>query len=393
MAIRFDVQRKIVLIILAVVAIAFAWILEATQDAREVPGYEVKKRAADLAAEAYAVLEQYYTSEIGPLTAAQQRRDPGLTCLIGTGEDGSSYTPLTNAGGSSTAKQRAINPNFASILVGYFQELGLGEGDAVAVALTGSYPGTNVNLYAAMTAMSLRPAVITSVAGSRFGATRSDFTWLDMERVLAERGLMQIRSVAASPGGAQDRGETLSDDGLQMVWDAIERNDVQAIRPDDLDDSIDTRMRIYEREVGGQRYRAYVNIGGATPSLGLSFTEARDLFDLSTGLHRDLWRVGAEWRHQGTMMAMATKGTPVIHIGDTQSLAVRYGLSMSHRDLGRIPEVGQGTVLTAQAYKPSVALILLVIYVLLVVVLVLPEIRQRIFGKPSNPSVATTAGH
>ncbi|MBD3236275.1 MAG: poly-gamma-glutamate system protein [Candidatus Eisenbacteria bacterium] len=392
MAIRFDVQRKIVLVVLAVVAIAFAWILEATQEIREVPGYAVKKRAADLAADAYAALEDYYVSEIGPLTRDQVRRDPGRTCLIGTDEGGSSYTLLMNAGGSATAKQRAINPNFAAILVGYFQKLGLGPGDPVAVALSGSYPGMNVNLYAAMTAMELDPTVITSLAGSRYGATRADFTWLDMERVLAERGLMEIRSAAASPGGAQDRGETLSEEGLQAVWDAIERNGVQAIRPDDLDDSIDTRMRVYRKEAGDERYRAYVNLGGATPSLGISFTEARDLFDLSTGLHRNLWRAASEWPRHGTMMHMASEGTPVIHIGDTQSLAVHYGLSTRHRNLERIPEVGEGTVLRAAAYKPSVALILLAIYVLLLIVLVLPEIRQRIFGKPADMRVPVGTG-
>lgn len=390
MAIRFDIQRKIALIILAVVAVVFAVILESTKSVKHVPGYETKKQACDLADEAYGELQKYAANELGGLTPQQRERDPGRTGLLGMESNGSPYTPLVNAGGSATAKQRAINPNYAALFVGWFQQLGLGRGDPVAVSLTGSYPGTNVAMYAAMEAMGLRPVVITSVCGSGYGATRPDFTWLDMERVLDEKGIMHIRSVAASAGGAEDGGESLTPEGLDMVWAAVERNGVQPIRPDDLDDSIDSRARIYDREARGERYRAYINIGGATPSLGVSLGEARDLYDLQTGLIRDLWRKASHWRTKGTMIRMAAEGTPVIHVGETLALAQKFGFSTSHRDLKRIPEVGEGTALRTPAYKPSVALILLVLYAGLLVGLVLPGIRQRIFGKPNGAQASAT---
>jgi poly-gamma-glutamate system protein len=320
--------------------------------------------------------------ELGGITAAQEDRDPGRTCLLGMNGDGSPFTPLVNAGGSATAKQRAINPNYAAVFVDWLQELGLDRGDPVAVTLTGSYPGTNVALYAAMETMGLRPVVITSVCGSGYGATRPDFTWLDMERVLDERNVINIRSVAASAGGARDVGETLTPEGLAQVWRAVARNDVQPLKPEDLDDSIDSRMRIYEREARGDRYKAYINVGGATPSLGVSLSEAIDLYGIRTGLIRDLWRMSSKWHKKGTMIRMASGGTPVIHVGETLPLARRYGFSTSHRELKRIPEVGEGTALRAATYKPAIALGLLVVYVALLVALVMPSSRQRIFGKP-----------
>jgi poly-gamma-glutamate system protein len=387
-------QRKVVLVVLAVAAIACAWILEITKvESKDVPGYETKRKAADIAAEAFTTLEAHYTAEFGELTAAQVRRDPGRTCLIGTDKDGSSYTPITNAGGSSTAKQRAINPNFAAVIAGYLEELRLSPGDLVAVALTGSYPGLSINTYAAIEAMGLRPVVITSVCGSRFGATNPEFTWLDMERVLEEKGILHVRSVAATPGGAHDKGETLTPEGLQLVWDAAERNGVAPLRVDDLDDSIRKRMQIYEREAQGRRFKAYVNVGGATPSLGIPLTEARDLRGLKSGLDRELWRKSSAWgARKGTMVLMGEEGIPVIHLGETDAIAIRYGFARHHRELKRIPEVGEGTILKAEAYSTVWAAILLILYVLLIVLLVHPRVRQRIFGRPAADSAAVTAG-
>jgi hypothetical protein len=55
-------QRKVVLVVLAVAAIACAWILEITKvESKDVPGYETKRKAADIAAEAFTTLEAHYT--------------------------------------------------------------------------------------------------------------------------------------------------------------------------------------------------------------------------------------------------------------------------------------------------------------------------------------------
>src|SRR5690606_4171104 len=114
------------------------------------------------------------------------------------------------------------------------------------------------------------PIIVASTAASQFGANRPDLLWIDMERLLFDKGLISFHSVAASLGGYEDQAAGTSEEGKQMLRAGIERNHLPLIAEEEFSDSIDTRMRIYEEHAAGQPIKAYINIGGGTVSVGRS---------------------------------------------------------------------------------------------------------------------------
>jgi poly-gamma-glutamate system protein len=372
LAYQLDRKRQMSLVIMTILAIACIFVLENTTTDRKVSEYDTKKAACDLAARAFIELQDYQTATFGPLTTAQLRNDPAGTYLLTSLPNGRTKTAIVTAAGQGVAsKQRVINPNFAAVFVDYFSDMGLERGDQVAVSLTASYPGFNINAYAAIEAMGLRPTVITAVGGSPFGATNPEFTWLDMERVLAEKNIFSTRSRAAAPGGASDMGGSLSDEGRQLIWDAIARNNVEAVRSNNLEDAIEKRMAIYNK--GNADYKAYINVSSSMASLGSSLSQV----PIDTGIHLDLW--SRTWPRKGTMILMADKGMPVLHLASSLELAREYNFPTSHEE-GFVPEVGEGAALTYEAYNVGIAAALLVVYLVLTLFVTLPDLKNRFFG-------------
>jgi poly-gamma-glutamate system protein len=371
LAYPYQVQRRILVGVLAVLAIACTWILEETRVYGRAPGYEQKRQAAELADRAYGVLKDYYTKDLGRVINLDD--DPASTGMIGPRS-----SPIRNSQGNLAAKRTSINPNFAAVVVDYFQKIGLKAGDPVAVALSSSFPAMNVNLYAAMEVMQLRPIVITTVGASSWGATDPELTWLDMERVLEQKNLTHIRSVAATAGGSDDAGNSLPAEGRRIVADACRRNDVQHLASRNLLDSIAKRMEVYFAHSGGRDIAAYVNVGGSIASLGFSLEQ----IPLPSGLHTDLWT--RNFPRAGTMVRLAKMGVPVIHLGLPQSMARQYGLAVAPDYL---PEVGDGEALGKPGYSVGLAAVMLIVYVALVLILTLPELRRR-FVKPAPGGAA-----
>jgi len=150
--------------------------------------------------------------------------DPNQTALIGQ-----EYTLITTDRGYIDAKLTATNPNFAAVIVQLLKDAGLKENENVAVAFSGSFPGLNISVMAALEALNLHPIIITSVGASNFGANDPYFTWLDMESLLKNSGIFHFKSVAASTGGGQDIGRGLSPEGRNLIVNSIERNDAEFI--------------------------------------------------------------------------------------------------------------------------------------------------------------------
>jgi poly-gamma-glutamate system protein len=371
LALQIDTQRKILVGILAVLAIACSWILEETKVFRRASGYAQKKQAADLAAQAFERLRHHYVDELG--REIRLSSDPAGSGLIGP-----EPSPIRNARGNAAAKRTSINPNFAAVIVDYFRQIGLEPGDQVAIALSGSFPAMNVNLYAALHAMELRPTVITAVGASTYGATDPEFTWLDMERVLDEAGLIHFRSAAASAGGSDDMGTSLSPQGRQLLRAALERNGVAPLISNNILDSIAKRMDIYMESA--EDIKAYVNVGGGIASLGSSLREV----PIPSGLYFDLWK--ENFPRAGTMVRLARMGVPVVHLGTPQPIARAYGLPVAP---DYMPLVGDGEALGKEGYSLTVTAVLLIVYLVLTFALALPQLRRRWLARPSQPESAT----
>ncbi len=278
---------------------------------------------------------------------------------------GESQTKITTYDGRQEAKRISVNPNWAAVLVTWFLELNLKAGDEIAVGMTGSFPAMNIATLAAAEELGLKPIVITSVGASSWGANDPNFTWLDMERFLNEQGLLEARSVAASVGGRGDRGKGLMDEVVNLLRDAIDRNDIPMVYEKSLSASIETRMAIYDSLAGPEGIHAYVNVGGGAASVGSS----KDRPQIEPGLNRILKPYN--WRIRGALQRYGARGLPVIHVAELKQLAANYDLEdyLSENDRADdtplVQSVGWGGVYGETVYDLRIAFASLAIYIAL----------------------------
>ena len=170
--------------------------------------------------------------------------------------------------GNLSAKQTSINPNFASLIVHFLKELGVGKGDVVAANFSGSFPALNICVLAALQTLKVNPVIICSASASQWGANFSGFLRIDMETLLNAKGIFRFRSVAASMGGLNDRGEGMMEEGREMLVSGIRRKGLPFINPKTIEENLDLRMGIYH-QFGAPK--AFINIGGAMIPKRLSF--------------------------------------------------------------------------------------------------------------------------
>lgn len=349
------------LVLIATFALGGFFIAEHVTTTSQQPHYLQKKKAAELAKKAMDVVKQTRIDRGYPI---DPKLDPTESGLIGL-----SYSDVTSIGGNLASKRTSINPNFAAVILDMLTELGVKEGDKVAVGVSGSFPALNICVYAAMEVMKLDPVIIVSGAASQWGANFDDFLWVDMEKALFDEGTFSIRSQAASLGGIEDRGLGMSEEGKRKVRQAIERNQLEFLadepepaQPDvaksneSLDEilfqrSVQTRMDAYQRLAKGSVPRAYINIGGGTVSVGRRV--GKHLFN--PGINR---RMPAGAGLVGGVMAeYVKKGVPVIHLVQVLEMAERYDFAIQPTT---IPNIGEGNIFQATNYnKPLVSSVLI----------------------------------
>jgi len=376
---RLDSRRRWILLGLAVLALALQALLDATRAPVRQRDYALKLAAAERAAEAFQVLR-----------ARRQLVDAQVDMLndpAGTGLVGPEFSQITNATGSLDAKLTSLNPNWAAILVDYFRQLGLRQGDPVAIAISGSFPGINIGLFAAIETMRLRPVVITSVGASMWGANDPSFTWLDMEAALYDAGVFTTRSQLASYGGGNDMGRGLSPQGRRLIRDAAARNGIPLLQCDNIEQAIAKRMAFYEEQSHGRAYRCFVNVGGGVASLG----DTHNRVLLPAGLSTDLGQ--HNWPRKGTLVLFAEKGIPVVHLLGLMSIAREHGLPVAPDYL---PSPGEGEIFVKQMYRFPLALAILCGYCGLCVLVLAPELRRGLFDwlpgrRPGEPTKGDSA--
>ncbi len=281
--------------------------------------------------------------------------DPNQTALIGQ-----EFTLITTDRGEIDAKLSATNPNVAAVIIQLLKDADLRQNDNVAVAFTGSFPGMNIGVLAALEVLHLNPIIITSVGSSNFGANDPYFTWLDMENILYKSNIFHNRSIAASIGGGSDLGRGLSPEGRNLIIEAIERNDVELIHEKYLENSIDKRLEIYEKHSRGQPLKAYINVGGGIASLGNVINGRLISPGLTTYLPMKNYPLN------GVIIEMGKNRVPIIHLLNINELLSKYGLPVNPVPL---PQPGEGGIFTQKKYNlitTSVATIILTIIIILI---------------------------
>lgn len=241
--------------------------------------------------------------------------DPALSGMIGE-----YLTPTTSITGHLESKQTSVNPNFAAAIVDMLQKAGVKEGDVVAVGCSGSFPALNLCACCALETMKVKPIIFASTAASQFGANRPDLLWIDMEKLLFDKGLISFRSVAASLGGYEDQAAGMTEEGKQMLLAGIERNDLPMIEDVEFTASIESRMKLYQQHADGKPIKAYINIGGGTVSVGRSV--GKKLYE--PGLN--LVYTPEALQIDSVMTRFAKEQTPIVHLVEVMILAKAYHL-------------------------------------------------------------------
>ncbi len=297
--------------------------------------------------------------------------DPNETALIGQ-----DITPITTDRGYIESKLTATNPNFAAVIVDMLKEAGLEKNDMVAVTFTGSIPGINISVLAALQTLRLKPIIITSVGASNWGANDPYYTWLDMENELFKAGIFKNKSVAASIGGGLDRGRGLSPEGRELILDAIKRNNIEFINEEFLENGIEKRIEIFNKHKGKNSIKAFINVGGGIATLG---STENDKF-IPTGFSKTLPMMNYPTR--GVLLRMAEQNIPVIHLLNITQLAHKYGLPISPTPL---PEPGEGDIFIQRQYSMMLTVSVTIIFILAISFVYIMEKKRHRIGTEQIP--------
>ena len=349
---KFRAKSNIVLGALSLLSLLALLAVENGKVNVEQDWYEEKLDAAQLAQTAANHIKSIRLSEGVFIDAVN---DPNETALIGQ-----EYTLVTTDRGYIESKLSSTNPNFAAVIVEMLKESDVGEGDNVALALTGSFPGMNISVLAALQTLKLNPIIISSVGSSNWGANDPYFTWLDMEQALFESNIFQAKSVAASIGGGSDIGRGLSPEGRRLIIKAIERNKLELIKEDHLENSIARRMKIYEQKSNGKAIKAFINVGGGIASLGNTINGKIIPSGLTEFLPKSNFPV------RGVMIQMGQKAIPILHLLNISRLTEKYGLPDNTIP---IPEPGVGEIFVQEKYSiwiTSIAAFLLLLCIIFI---------------------------
>jgi len=301
------------------------------------PWYRYKIEAARLMEKAERVIRD---EKIARGISINTTDDPNGSGLIGQ-----QYSEITTDRGLLDAKMMTTNPDFAAVIVDLFKKAKLKKGDVIAVAYTGSMPAANIAVLSAIEVMGLEPIIISSIGASSWGANDPQFTWVDMERVLREKGIFSHSSVAASLGGREDQAEGLRAESRSLMIEAIKRNNLAFINEGSLEGNIKARMEIYKYYAKGRPIKLYVNVGGGVGSLGRSINGTL----IPPGFSRRL-----DTKHLGTkgvILQMARRKIPIVHILKVRELVREYGLPFLPVPL---PKPGEAKTFYEEKYSMTV---------------------------------------
>lgn len=292
--------------------------------------------------------------------------DPNETAMIGQ-----EFSPITTDRGFIDAKLTATNPNIAALIVQFLKETEVKENDHVAITMSGSFPVINIATIAACQVLKLKPIIICSVSASSYGATDPDFTWLDMESLLYNSGILKYKSVAASIGGGADIGRGLSPEGRELINTAIKRNNVILINEKSLEGNIDKRMLLFKTLTGDESIKTFINVGSGIASIGNPSNHDVIPSGLSTHL-------GECYKPEGVIKRMNKKGIPVIHFLNIVNLMRKYEMPVNPIPL---PQAGEGRIFAETKYDIRIVAIAVSILTILIILIFIADKKFYQLGK------------
>jgi poly-gamma-glutamate system protein len=285
--------------------------------------------------------------------------DPQKSGLIGE-----AVTTITSDQGNLLAKQSSINPNVAAQVIAWFKQIGLKEGDTVALGMTGSLPALNITVLSAIKTLKLKPLVIVSAASSQWGANIPGLSWLDMQAELQAQNLLPYKPIGASLGGIDDRARGMSKEGKQQLIDLIKKLGVPFIDSKHARDGVHQRMGLFKAAAQDEPIKAYINVGGGTASVGAIRKLRKSLKD---GVNQNLpiTMAGID----SVMVRFLKMGVPVVNLTSMNKIAHHYEFPVAP---ATAPRIGQGKPFFRAQYNTSLAIgQLLAVVILLTIVSVI----------------------
>jgi len=258
--------------------------------------------------------------------------DPNRSGVIGV-----EYSRITTTLGYPKAKRSAANPDFAAYILRELTDHGVGAGDSVLVAMTGSFPGMNLAVLFALETLEVWSFRISSLGASSYGANQEEFTWLDMEDLLVRDRLLSQRSNFVSLGGTGDIGGGLPPGGRTILRRKAEHLGYPILSARTL--RRQTRRR---RELAGnpQDYRLLINIGGNQAMLGKG-PQGRQLPGGWIEPDQNPWSAPNGDDLSGIIFDFLTAGVPVLNLLHIEDVAAAAGIPF---DPPTVPDIGTSPV-------------------------------------------------
>ncbi len=359
-------REKLVLIALAVVALLTYGVFNWMGLGARSPGYTAEFEAARRTRDAELAIREMKQSDMIMSTVAG---DEVQEAMIGL-----PTSPITTDPGSLSAKITSTNPNFAAVIVSMLRDAGVRPGDVVAISYTGSFPALDIASIVAVEVLGAKPAIVSSVGASTWGANDPELTILDMESQLVRKGMIAHKSLAASLGGDY-RLRPMSAEGRKQVSDAISRNKVILLNAPNITDSVEQRMNVYKREAGDQPIKAFINVGGGLPSTGVG-----GQYDPGLTVAPPRGDVTVE----GLIAKMQDDGVPVVNLTDIKTMARDHRMPVAPSST---PPLGDGSVYRDWTQVRVVAALLVV-----ALAVILFATRFTVLASASDATVDTYFG-
>lgn len=311
-----------------------------------LPYADVQLAAASRMADAEAELLRYVREQDIPI----EKDDLNQTGLIGP-----EWTELTSSLGLLEAKRTALQPDFAAVMVKYYQEAGLKAGDTICCGMSGSFPGLCLAAVCAANQMDVNIRVIASYGSSMYGATRLELPIVRILDIPRQAGIIDYELLAVSPGNDLDQGNSILFPGSrEMIFALAEEDGLLMIDEPDIPASIQKRLELF-----GTKADCFVNVGGASANMGSSpYT-----LTFPNGLVTDPPRIPQD-ADRGLTFEYAARGIPVIHLLNVRGLAEDNGLPFDPVPLTKPGETDAYAVVRHSPWYALGALILAMAFLL-----------------------------
>ena len=176
-------------------------------------------------------------------------------------------TSITSTEGKLSSKRTSTNPNWAAVIISYFEKCGLKENDQIGIICSGSFPALNIASVCAAEAYGLDYCLMISVGSSYYGANDPNFTNLEIFNLLYSKNLISKLPDLVSLGGANDIGSDFRNaDEKNNIIERINNSSIQYLYEEDYETNINKRIDIFSSIVPNMKL--LISCGGSLVAMG-----------------------------------------------------------------------------------------------------------------------------